>query len=411
MSNESISGIEGSPPGGDISLPPPPPRFDNVPYPYGIPDWIMDHINANYDETERGITYRSIYDTLAQIIGVPREVTVQNGENEDIEEQYEWETLGAQISELKQAFDEIQNDYTFGPINDETGELDGTFCAQNWCGFEAYEYYLRSASRNIQVATQFLKEAKEIFSQMSQLMENSRNLPSSQMAIQFQSLLTRLGSLKSQAETSIKNLTKVPVIGDDNLLRWEYEPPRFFPGGTLESLRAESFSNLNLLDKIKYISAYYELDSSPKTFPEDYRDTVLYKGEKWSVNRGFPSPGQEAGTKELGAMESFYVTFLIDRDSPINAFATFMETKVQALRAQVQNMTKNIEFYSSLMKVLNDALQELNSGTYKADSGGDAKEHIPEKVHAVAAYFLRHPTRFVKDSDGNSYFLLQYDDG
>ncbi|MDR1665462.1 MAG: hypothetical protein LBR62_00220, partial [Puniceicoccales bacterium] len=275
MSSDSISGIDGSLPTEGIDIPsPPPPKFNDVRYPYGIPDWIMGQI----DKEKEGITYQLIYDALIKIIGEEKitqeEVPVLDGEGNPTEDkeivehidEYDWGTLGAQISELKSEFEEIQKDYTFGEKNPE-GELDGDFCAQNWCGFEAYGYYLRSATRDIQVATQFLAEAKELLSQMNQLMENSQNLPSSQMAIQFQSLLTRLGSIKKQAETSIKDLTKVPVIGDDNLLRWEYESPWLISYSDLNSLREESFGNLNLLDKIKYISIYYKLASPPKTFP------------------------------------------------------------------------------------------------------------------------------------------------
>ncbi len=391
--------------------------FETLKYIYGIPTWI--------EGLDKDSTYEEIYQALLEKIG----------RASGIPPTYPDDSLCARIDELQKALEEIKNAYKFYEEGNEA------FRNQNWTGFEAYDYYLKAAQRDIDTMKKLLDPAtgaEKFFQDIESLKAklNSGQISQSQFASQFQALLTKLESLTKQAEESINELQKVQVINENGLIDWDYsvdyddqnltmdmfdmrsdpETGELRPGSGRTGLRADiAFNKLSLLDKIKYLAIYYNCeDAAPITFPPDYSDVVYYKGQRLEVNRGFPTLPQEAGAKENGAMESFYVTFLIDRDSPINAFATFMETKVQALRKQVESLTKEVSFYNALMGGLNDALQKLNSQTYKPAQGdpeeGKVYSAIPEAVHAAAAYFLRHHTRKVTDANGNVYFLLQYDD-
>ncbi|MDR0647113.1 MAG: hypothetical protein LBF43_01605 [Puniceicoccales bacterium] len=158
-----------------------------------------------------------------------------------------------------------------------------------------------------------------------------------------------------------------------------------------------SFNELTLLDKLKYICIYYKLDLSSSggesriIFPDD-------------AMVGFPcvpnvvSTSAIEDTKELGALELFYVGYLIDRDGPVNALSSFLAVKTQALRTNVSIMMNRITALKQYVSFMRRALELLNT------SQASGENRIPDAAYWALTYVggsIIRSLMELRDSRGN----------
>ncbi|MDR0392628.1 MAG: hypothetical protein LBH52_00115 [Puniceicoccales bacterium] len=157
-----------------------------------------------------------------------------------------------------------------------------------------------------------------------------------------------------------------------------------------------SFNELTLLDKLKYIYVYYKLDlgssgASRIIFPNDARF-------------GYPcvpnvvSTTATDETKELGALELFYIGYLIDRDGPINALSSFLEIKAQALRENIAIVMRKISALRQYLSFIRRALELLNT------SQADGEKRLPDAAYLALTYISGSVMRNLmelKDAQGN----------
>jgi hypothetical protein len=158
-----------------------------------------------------------------------------------------------------------------------------------------------------------------------------------------------------------------------------------------------SFNELTLLDKLKYIYVYYKLDlgssgASRIIFPNDARF-----GYPCVPNVVSTSATDE--TKELGALELFYVGYLIDRDGPINALSSFLEIKTQALRENIAIVMRKISALRQYLSFIRRALELLNAS--QANGGNN---RLPDAAYLALTYISGSVMRNLmelKDAQGN----------
>ena len=166
------------------------------------------------------------------------------------------------------------------------------------------------------------------------------------------------------------------------------------------------FGELPLLDKLKYIVLYYTKSGTRRTFPEN--DPVngfpcLPNIAPTGIN---PATGQDRkytdDTNEIARLEPFYIGFLVDRDGPVNALASFMEIKSLAIGEQIKILGYRIKALRHYLRFLHRGLEEVN----KSQSDGDAR--IPNSAYEILAMVGSNPTRCLKTIDGKDYFVLQW---
>lgn len=179
------------------------------------------------------------------------------------------------------------------------------------------------------------------------------------------------------------------------------------------------FDELPLLDKLAYIILYYKRSGDRYVYPQD-------------AATGFPcvlpatklSPTED--TAELGQLEMFYIGYLIDRDGPVNALASFMEVKSAAIQAQIVLMSYRIKALQHYVKLLNKGLEELNksqaSGIWTGEESKEKPTPIPQSSYYILRYLGANTTRsllYFKDANGNfldenfkdPYLAIQYATG
>lgn len=171
------------------------------------------------------------------------------------------------------------------------------------------------------------------------------------------------------------------------------------------------FDELPLLDKLQYIKIYYnDSKGSRYIFPKD-------------KNFGYPciepkdknSPTED--NNEIGQLEMFYIGYLVDRDGPVNAIASFMEVKSAAIREQIVLLSYRVKALQYYIKLLNRGLEELT----KSQSSGtnpipDASKHILQyfgpNITRSLMYLKNADGTFLKDGAGNElknpYLVVQY---
>lgn len=170
------------------------------------------------------------------------------------------------------------------------------------------------------------------------------------------------------------------------------------------------FGELPLLDKLKYIVLYYTKSGTRRTFPED--TNIGFPCLSNPPPRGInPATSQDRkytdDTNEIARLEPFYIGFLVDRDGPVNALASFMEIKSLAISEQIKVLGYRIKALRYYLRFLNRGLEEVN----KSQSNGYAR--IPNAAYEILAMVGCNPTRCLKTIDGKDYFVLQWngDDG
>lgn len=151
------------------------------------------------------------------------------------------------------------------------------------------------------------------------------------------------------------------------------------------------FDELPLLDKLKYIVLYYKVNDKRYVFPED-------------AKMGFPciqpttSTSPIEDTNEIGQLEMFYIGYLVDRDGPVNALASFMEIKSVAIKAQINLLSYRIKALQYYINLLNKGLEKLN------ESQSSEMDPIPIVSYNTLRYLGANITRsllYLKDADGN----------
>ena len=100
------------------------------------------------------------------------------------------------------------------------------------------------------------------------------------------------------------------------------------------------FSELNLLNRLRYIRYYYEIvlggDTDYQVFPDD-------------SEKGYPcvpdikSTTDTKATESMGGFELFYVGYLVDRDGSIDAYSSCLEAKSKAITDNIGLQSKHIE--------------------------------------------------------------------
>ena len=112
----------------------------------------------------------------------------------------------------------------------------------------------------------------------------------------------------------------------------------------------EVFNELNLMDRLKYIKLYYDIDSG--------KTDALFPNDKVS---GVPIVKEASSTNVIGAIEQFFMGYLIDRDGPVNAVSSYLEVKSAALVEKIRLESKKIEALNVYLKFINRALDVLNA--------------------------------------------------
>ena len=156
----------------------------------------------------------------------------------------------------------------------------------------------------------------------------------------------------------------------------------------------ELFDELSLLDKLKYIVVYYKTDGSRYVFPEDAK--IGYPCVQPEVKQ---SPTED--TNEIGQLEMFYIGYLVDRDGPINALASFMEIKTVAIKAQIVLLSYRVKALQYYTNLLNKGLEKLNESQAEDKS---KLQPVPRVTCNVLRYLSANVTRslqYLKDADGN----------
>ncbi|MDR2768943.1 MAG: hypothetical protein LBB19_00065 [Puniceicoccales bacterium] len=197
---------------------------------------------------------------------------------------------------------------------------------------------------------------------------------------------SKIGPLSSYCDLeALRQLNVKSYIYDDSSDTW-----------SISDKALTSFNELTLFDKLKYIYVYYTLDLSASgenriVFPNDARF-----GYPCVPNVVSTSATEE--TKELGALELFYVGYLIDRDGPINALSSFLEIKAQALRENIGMVMRKISALRQYLSFIRRALELLN--TSQASSGN----RLPDAAYLALTYISASVMRSLmelKDAQGN----------
>ena len=171
------------------------------------------------------------------------------------------------------------------------------------------------------------------------------------------------------------------------------------------------FGELPLLDKLKYIVLYYTKSGTRRTFPEnDAVNGFPCLSNPAVADSTNPATGQSRkytdDINEIAHLEPFYIGFLVDRDGPVNALASFMEIKSAAIGEQIKVLGYRIKALRCYLRFINRGLEEIN----KSDENN---ERIPNAAYQILSMIGCNPTRLIKTIDGKDYFVLQYngDDG
>ncbi|MGX8716768.1 MAG: hypothetical protein ACSW8C_02125 [bacterium] len=162
------------------------------------------------------------------------------------------------------------------------------------------------------------------------------------------------------------------------------------------------FDELPLLDKLKYITVYYK-----KIEPQEQTNPVSRYVFPEDAKIGFPCVQPKASTSptddtnEIGQLEMFYIGYLVDRDGPVNALASFMEVKTVAIKAQIVLLSYRVKALQYYTNLLNKGLEKLNESQAEDK---DKLQPIPVVSYNILRYFGANITRslqYLKDADGN----------
>ena len=152
----------------------------------------------------------------------------------------------------------------------------------------------------------------------------------------------------------------------------------------------DCFSELNLLDRLKYIKVYYEIKEGKTdfVFPND----PVY---------GLPCVKEKDKTKYIANIEKFYLGYLIDRDGPVNAFAGFFEMKVKAIEESIGIKQQEIRAYNAYLDFLNRGLDMLNS------SQSEGEKRISDGTIIAMTYLCGQKMyKLFTDNSGKEFLVI-----
>ncbi|MGX8717112.1 MAG: hypothetical protein ACSW8C_03940, partial [bacterium] len=158
------------------------------------------------------------------------------------------------------------------------------------------------------------------------------------------------------------------------------------------------FNSVTLLDRLRYIRYYYKLilqigATDYSVFPN-------------SAETGYPClPNVESteatkDTKNLGALEVFYVGYLIDRDGPINAVSSFFEVKTAALRNNLTLQSQKITALNIYLDFINRGMDVLNQ------SQANGKKRVPDGAHNALTYLCGEKMYNLFEKGGVKYLVV-----
>jgi hypothetical protein len=299
--------------------------------------------------------------------------------------------------------------------------LGDTICQE---GNKAYRYYLQEVVNDLKAFCKYIKDAGEVLSELNGLSGNVND--------QAHVLLDKLQCCDQLCGEMVKEFSKHFKYNMDNNTWEEAEDAigssspyavKSQLSGTYASLdilrktpvsctdssgptskEINTFNELSKLDKLKFIKLYYNLilnNNQPQTvFPDD-------------LKTGYPCLPNEVSTsgtedtKELGALELFYIGYLIDRDGPINALSSFLEIKTQALRQNISLMMDKIEALNQCLTFINRGLDLLNA----SQSDGEKTNRIPDAPYIALTLLCGGALRGLKELTINGkkerYLVLQ----
>lgn len=188
-----------------------------------------------------------------------------------------------------------------------------------------------------------------------------------------------------------KSYDKLRTMKVEAYKKQEYQKDPAFDKKTIEV-----FNELNLLDRLKYIKLYYDVDSG--------KTDALFPNDKI---RGVPTVKEASKTDVLAAIEPFFMGYLIDRDGPVNAVASYLEVKSAALVEKINIESKKIKALNVYLKFIQRALDILNasqSSVTSNDKGeipADQRHRIPDGAMVALMYLC----------GGNMYNLFEAANG
>jgi|GEM_PF-3013969 len=164
------------------------------------------------------------------------------------------------------------------------------------------------------------------------------------------------------------------------------------------------FDELTLLEKLQYIKIYYSDSKNQRyVYPEDNKI-------------GYPCIKSPASTdalndtKELGQVEMFYLGYVINRDGPINALASFLEIKTTAIKTQIKVLMERIKAIKAYSTLLRKGFEEFSSvaENYGAKNKPFGRPTIPRAAFYIYRYLSSSATRCFYYIDDTPYIMVQY---
>ena len=182
-----------------------------------------------------------------------------------------------------------------------------------------------------------------------------------------------------------------------------YEKQEYQKEPVFDKKTIDVFNELNLLDRLKYIKLYYDIDSG--------KTDALFPNDKV---KGIPTVKETSKTDVLAAIEPFFMGYLIDRDGPVNAVASYLEVKSAALIEKIRLESEKIKALNVYLKFIQRALDILNasqSSVTSNDKGeipSEQRHRIPDGA-AIALMYLCGCNMYplAEASDGTKCLVLE----
>lgn len=315
-------------------------------------------------------------------------------------------------------------------------------------GQEAYQYYVKTITLHLETLQKYLQRAQDTLAELESLISN--NEPITEANIQFFDQLKIYDAISNDIVEKMSRYYQLTTETNngDNSENWEEmyldysSPADSLLSGDITSLdklrnvqvttitnkydnqgqlseqtigkKALSvFNELTLLDKLKYIRLYYTIDTDASNEKRIYFPDDSENGFPCLPNKEIIDPVED--TQEIGALELFYIGYIIDRDGPANALASFMEVKTQALRENIAITMKRITSLKHYTSLITRALElvnasQSNSGTRIPDAAWIALTYVCGSVIRNLVELKDENGNYLKDSDGNeikdSYYVI-----
>ncbi len=161
------------------------------------------------------------------------------------------------------------------------------------------------------------------------------------------------------------------------------------------------FDELTLLEKLQYIRIYYSDTTENARYVYPQNNSFGYPCVE-------PKKSEDAlnDTKELGQLEIFYLGYIVNRDGPINALASFLEIKTSAIKSQIKVLMERIKAIKAYSSLLQKGFEQFSKAA--ATYGEGNPPSIPKAAFYIYRYISTSATRCFKYINGESYIMIQY---